>query len=553
MDVPTIAKGPELAELIAADPEYAGRYHQCLMDIEACKSVQDLRRCASAANLRNGYEKEWNSHHGMVQRAAKDNISLSDSLRSFAAFLVHVGPKPHYETTGKLSIDKTNSKGYLVGYIRWQTPEGQTRNRRTSTFHIYKSRYYNDKALAVLLSTLSGKVITTDAVKKRRQRGKTTVDQFVAAGVPYESGAGALSDWDFPLAYVNRMAPLFRVNHYKGETRIAFFVRWLRTREIPRFESLMLQPGTTSDQRAELRTLTGEYGHSLSFAELQLKKLQRENVSNEIANSIYQPFSPAGADAHDAKPTYFGNDAAQEPVVFPASAFPVAAYAAKVISDEPVSSHVSSSAMAAEGEKAHPSADGLGSQASPANQETPSILDPVKDAGLIADLPRICKLANVHPEFVRRSSKPFLTAPELDWICRVPEHRRAGRGLVLTGVQQVSPDLKFQAMAGVLLRNYTDARFMTVHTLLSLLEDGERPAPTVLLIPNLFGASQSKLVHELYDFFINRRCGGKVTAVYVEDLAKMERAFGWLFAQHLKDNYEIIDTTPLPSVSISNH
>src|ERR1700674_2850870 len=178
MNIPTIAKGPELAELIAADPEYATRYEQCLRDIDACESVAELKRRTSTANLDRGYAQESNSHHGMLQRVTQSNIPLSDDLRNFAAFLVHVGPKPHYESTGKLSLDKTNSKGYVVGHIRWQHPEGQTRNRSCTRLHLYKGRYYNDKELAVLFFTLSGKPIKADTVKKRRTRGKTTVEQF---------------------------------------------------------------------------------------------------------------------------------------------------------------------------------------------------------------------------------------------------------------------------------------------------------------------------------------------------------------------------------------
>ena len=118
---------------------------------------------------------------------------------------------------------------------------------------------------------------------------------------------------------------------------------------------------------------------------------------------------------------------------------------------------------------------------------------------------------------------------------------------MLTSKQPVPPDIKFQAMAGVLLRNFVDACVLPVPTLLSLIEDDELRVPTVLLIPNLFLVSQSKAlpgwrVQALHDLLIRRRCSGKLTVVYVEDLAKMELAFGDAFAQHLLYGNETIST-----------
>ena len=172
MLLPKIPKAPDLEALIAADAAYAARYERCLDDIQACNSMEALKRCKSPANHGKGYVKEWNSHHGMLQRAANRSIPLSPELRDFAAFLLHVGPKPHYEEVGKLSIDKTNSKGYVIGFIRWENPEGQTRNRRSSRFHLYRGRYYTDNQLAALLTDLGENSVKGDTVKKRRLRGR---------------------------------------------------------------------------------------------------------------------------------------------------------------------------------------------------------------------------------------------------------------------------------------------------------------------------------------------------------------------------------------------
>jgi hypothetical protein len=286
MQIPKIPKAPEVEELIAADPDYALRYDRCLEDIQACKTVEALKHCKSPANHGKGYVKEWNSHHGMLQRAAKGSIPLSPELRDFAVFLAHVGPKPHYEETGKLSIDKTNSKGYVIGSIRWENPEGQTRNRSSSRFHLYDGRYYTDNQLAALLTDLAEKAVKGDTVKKRRLRGKTTAEQFAMESVAYESGLDAVSDWDFPANCAAKMQLLYRKYHRKGETRIAFFIRWLNTNEIPRLDSNM-QSHTTPEQGTLLDRLRSLANIALHDARAKLKILEQKKIAKEIEDSIY--------------------------------------------------------------------------------------------------------------------------------------------------------------------------------------------------------------------------------------------------------------------------
>jgi hypothetical protein len=101
------------------------------------------------------------------------------------------------------------------------------------------------------------------------------------------------------------------------------------------------------------------------------------------------------------------------------------------------------------------------------------------------------------------------------------------------------------AMAAALLRNYIDARVITVQTLLEASEHHhEIPDPTVLLIPNLFVRQGGKGIPSwkmslIYDLLLSRFTAGRVTVAYVEDMNLMAADYGALMAQHLKAGYLI--------------
>jgi hypothetical protein len=168
-------------------------------------------------------------------------------------------------------------------------------------------------------------------------------------------------------------------------------------------------------------------------------------------------------------------------------------------------------------------------------------------ARLIADAPSICRIAGVPWAMVEKSATEYLPGPELDFLRRYPHHLRAGKGLLLTGKHKPGPDTKLQAMGGAFLRNFIDARVMTVQALLDIHdEEGSFPDPTVLLIPNLHVVQKGKALTAwmnqlLYDLLVTRRTSGRMTIAYVESLEALGTAFGSLFRQHLEDNYIVVD------------
>lgn len=173
------------------------------------------------------------------------------------------------------------------------------------------------------------------------------------------------------------------------------------------------------------------------------------------------------------------------------------------------------------------------------------VLDPVRHQRLIANLPHVAETANVPQHMIRQSSKPYLAKEELDWLLNFRTYREKGQGLVITGVQSIAPDMKMMAIAGALLRNFIDARVMPLLQVIQACESDEMPAPSVLLIPNLFVRSVGKAqpdwkVQMVYDLLLQRVVAQKPTVAYVEDFAGLEQTYGVLFGQHLQHHYKLL-------------
>jgi hypothetical protein len=162
---------------------------------------------------------------------------------------------------------------------------------------------------------------------------------------------------------------------------------------------------------------------------------------------------------------------------------------------------------------------------------------------IIADIDNIARRANIPKSFLNRSAKEFCKGTELEWLKKFPANQRAGNGLVLLGTHEPAPDVKMMAMAAALIRNYVDAKVLTIQTLLDAQQrDLEVPDPTVMFVPNLFvrqggqGLPAWKM-QIVYDVLLSRFTNGRLSAVYVEDMAALGSTYGHLLVQHLESNY----------------
>lgn len=172
------------------------------------------------------------------------------------------------------------------------------------------------------------------------------------------------------------------------------------------------------------------------------------------------------------------------------------------------------------------------------------VLDPVEHHRLIADIEGVCSTANVQQIYVRQSMSKFCTPTEVQWVGNFRENRAKGLGgLLLTGVLGD----RYQAITGALIRNFIDARVVSVNQLVAASNSQgknavEIPDPTVLVIPNLFVSSHGKAmtswqIQSLYDILLGRLTANRPTVAYVESLAGVADAYGVVFAEHLTTHF----------------
>lgn len=114
------------------------------------------------------------------------------------------------------------------------------------------------------------------------------------------------------------------------------------------------------------------------------------------------------------------------------------------------------------------------------------VLDPEVHDRLVADLRRVCERAGIagRERLVGRPLAEVCTGFEVRWARKFHEHAEHGRfGLVYAGRLEPPVEQRFPAMVACLLRNFVDARLVSVG---DLVGDEDADVCTALFVPNLF-------------------------------------------------------------------
>lgn len=174
------------------------------------------------------------------------------------------------------------------------------------------------------------------------------------------------------------------------------------------------------------------------------------------------------------------------------------------------------------------------------------VLKPQTHYRLVIDLYDHCAKANVRPEYVIRPLSFFCKQVEIDFVTKYRTHIEDGKaGLVYVGV----PDAvtRLQAVCGAFLRNFINAEVHTAQQVIEAIKGGTMDSPTVLAVPNFFimkehGSDVAKWdAGRLQDLMYRRFFARKMTVLVVESMASLGIQYGPGIADHIKENYIIVE------------
>jgi len=163
---------------------------------------------------------------------------------------------------------------------------------------------------------------------------------------------------------------------------------------------------------------------------------------------------------------------------------------------------------------------------------------------LLADLDRVVEIAGIPASFVGAKLSDYCKGKDYEWVKGVKD--TGTYGLCYVGKQDPLVEDKMMAIAGTLLRNYIDARVMSLQTVFALLRDGALPTPTVLLIPNFCvhkgdgGTVAPWQIPLLLGLLIDRMGKGLKTVVGVASMSGLEESYGSLIAEHIKKHFDMV-------------
>jgi hypothetical protein len=112
-------------------------------------------------------------------------------------------------------------------------------------------------------------------------------------------------------------------------------------------------------------------------------------------------------------------------------------------------------------------------------------------------------------------------------------------GLLYVGGNPGKAVDRLMAITGCFVRNFVDARYMTVETMLKSYAEEKAVAGKVACVPNLFvkGGSLGWQKGMVYDLLLQHMGDGKLLFAYVQDLNALGAEYGQPIADHLRERF----------------
>jgi hypothetical protein len=180
------------------------------------------------------------------------------------------------------------------------------------------------------------------------------------------------------------------------------------------------------------------------------------------------------------------------------------------------------------------------------------IIDEVAHVQLLSDIAGYTRTAGIPEHFVWTSANEYCGPDEIEYIGTIKKslNDRDGvnLGMVYVGdVDGAAINERMMAIAGVCLRNYINAKVMTVQAVLDSIKQATMPTNvSVLLIPNFFssradgGRIAEWEVANLLGLLYQRQQDGKHTILHVSNMKELGEEYGSSFKKHLQGKFVTI-------------
>lgn len=174
-----------------------------------------------------------------------------------------------------------------------------------------------------------------------------------------------------------------------------------------------------------------------------------------------------------------------------------------------------------------------------------NLLKPEVHDRLVRDIENVAKGAGIPMSLIWTPLATNCGPEEVEYVRKLRHHASEGvAGFAYIGRKPAGPiATRMMAMAGAFLRNFVNARVMTVQEVLALSKDDKLPNPSVLLVPNFFigkeqgGSIPAWQVSLLLGVLYNRQAEGLQTVLYIEDMDAMATQYGDVFKSHVMGSF----------------
>jgi len=167
--------------------------------------------------------------------------------------------------------------------------------------------------------------------------------------------------------------------------------------------------------------------------------------------------------------------------------------------------------------------------------------------GLTRVVDAVVRGANIPMAALLNDSRMYAKTAELDYVLNYPSLVDDNLyGLAFTSMSSTEVYKRMIGLSGMLIRNKKRVQLRTLHELSDMIKSEEPIDKDCLFVPDFSipdnGEVSDWLKQRLYSILLMRVSKGLQTFLYVRDFKSLRVQFGDVFAEHIQQNFCIIET-----------